>query len=130
MKLCIYCKSRNIPYILGNSTNKLSVLKDCKRCDVLNIKTSKRTELGHFGVSKRNRYSTTKDLAYITYLKIMYLIAHQKSVTIDHIIPLKHPLVCGLHTPINLQFLTKEENSRKHNKFDGTYENNSWRNDK
>ena len=36
---------------------------------------------------------------------------------VDHIIPLKHPLVCGLHNEANLQILTKEENSKKNNKF-------------
>lgn len=36
---------------------------------------------------------------------------------VDHIIPLVHPLVCGLHVYGNLQILTRVENSRKGNKF-------------
>jgi len=36
---------------------------------------------------------------------------------IDHIIPLTNPLVCGLHNEFNLQYLTKEENLSKGNKF-------------
>ena len=36
---------------------------------------------------------------------------------VDHIIPLNHPLVCGLHVEHNLQILTKEANSKKNNRF-------------
>lgn len=47
---------------------------------------------------------------------------------VDHIIPTNHPDVCGLNVPWNLQYLTEIENNFKNNKFDGTYDNNSWRN--
>lgn len=46
---------------------------------------------------------------------------------IDHIIPLKHPDVCGLHCVSNLQYLTPEENAVKSNKWDGSYDNASWK---
>lgn len=36
---------------------------------------------------------------------------------VDHIVPLKHPLVCGLHVKENLQYLPKEVNRKKSNSF-------------
>lgn len=48
---------------------------------------------------------------------------------LDHIIPIIHEKVCGLNVHWNMQILTKEENVFKSNRFDGTYDNDSWRDD-
>ncbi len=37
---------------------------------------------------------------------------------VDHDVPLKHPLVCGLHVPANLKVMTASDNMSKHNFFD------------
>ncbi len=46
-----------------------------------------------------------------------YTEAQYQGMHVDHIIPLKHPLVCGLHIEHNLQLLTPAENRLKHNLF-------------
>lgn len=51
-------------------------------------------------------------------LDAVYIEADRLGLTVDHIIPLKHKLVSGLHVPANLQLLTKSANCRKSNKFD------------
>jgi hypothetical protein len=52
-------------------------------------------------------YNTAKELN-----KTTGIIYH-----VDHIIPIRHPLVCGLHVECNLQILTAAENSQKSNFF-------------
>ena len=36
---------------------------------------------------------------------------------VDHIIPLRHPLVCGLHVEHNLRIITAADNKTKSNEF-------------
>lgn len=49
-------------------------------------------------------------------IKIIYAKAKQYGWQVDHVVPLKHPLVCGLHVWANLQLLDPTLNMSKNNK--------------
>ncbi len=48
-------------------------------------------------------------------IKLIYSMARLRGLTVDHIVPLHHPLVCGLHVEHNLQLLPEAANTRKGN---------------
>lgn len=56
------------------------------------------------------------------YLQLFYVMAKEETtrlsrpVEVDHIVPLRHPLVCGLHCENNLQLMFESDNKRKSNK--------------
>lgn len=51
-------------------------------------------------------------------IKSFYTEAQYFNQSIDHIIPLTHPLVCGLHCEYNLQLMDLKENIAKNNNFE------------
>lgn len=54
-------------------------------------------------------WADRKEIAYI------YELAKERGLVVDHIIPLVHPMVCGLHTPDNLRCISPELNAHKGN---------------
>lgn len=74
---------------------------------------------------RKHRLATPKWLkkADILAIRHLYQIAITMTRTtgipyvVDHIIPLQHDAVCGLHVPWNLRVITREENATKSNKL-------------
>jgi hypothetical protein len=51
------------------------------------------------------------------YRRMRYLRSCGHDVAVDHIVPLRHPYVCGLCVPWNLKIVTAAENNAKSNKW-------------
>jgi 5-methylcytosine-specific restriction endonuclease McrA len=53
----------------------------------------------------------------IIYRRSMSMRRKGLDITVDHVVPLYHPRVCGLHVSWNLQLLMRSENSEKGSKI-------------
>lgn len=50
-------------------------------------------------------------------IRLIYAYAEMTGQSVDHVVPLTHPLVCGLHVEHNLRVLPLLDNLRKGNRF-------------
>lgn len=80
----------------------------------------------HLGMQTREEYKSAATPAWLTLEQIadiesLYykarLLTRRSGVkyVVDHIVPLKHPQICGLHVPWNLKVITAKENAQKKN---------------
>lgn len=77
----------------------------------------------NYRARKRKAHPTWLDEFELFVIEEVYVLATQRTkllgidFEVDHIVPLKSNIVCGLHCKDNLQILTASENSRKSNKY-------------
>lgn len=73
---------------------------------------------------RARKLQATPTWANKKYIDIWYKIAKLEEAHlgvkchVDHIVPLKHKLVCGLHNEFNLQVLTYKQNQSKSNRWE------------
>lgn len=141
---CKSCEHEETKVRLGTPSQKLKkVVYDKRRREILGeklkqkyrdyyakTKPARRAKVKEWQLSnpgRHNSYSAQGKLAisraspaWVDRIAIrsIYEKAKTLGMEVDHIIPLRNSLVCGLHVPWNLQLLTKTENCRKRNRFD------------
>ena len=115
-KQCLSCSS---VYTATCSKNKY-----CPPCSIKAHKSRKKAANKAGKVKKVQRIPKWANLKEIELIYARCPEGHD----VDHIIPLNGKNVCGLHVEYNLQYLSKEDNNLKRNSFDGTYDNNEWKN--
>lgn len=77
----------------------------------------------HQALRRSNKLSATPFYANLFFIKEAYSLAKLRTKmtgiewSVDHIVPLKGKLVCGLHVHNNLQVITNIENMKKGNRF-------------
>lgn len=111
-QVCLMCKE---PFL-----SKYKNTKYCKPSHYPSYKERKRIV---------KRFNEQAKPPWMSWFKLSLVYASKpEGYQVDHIIPLNHPDVCGLHVPWNLQYLSPEDNLKKSNRWDGTYDNETWRN--
>ena len=102
------------------SSYKVKWYKENRQAKILQSrqwqKDNPKTHAAYKAKRRADKLSATPPWADLERIKRFYQNCPE-GYHVDHIIPLQHPLICGLHVSENLQYLTAEENMKKGNRF-------------
>lgn len=117
---CTKCnKCKPIYHFSKDAYSATKYKKSCKVCDSIYIKNNRSLFNAYKANYRARKLDASPSWADLTAIKLIYK-NRPSNMAVDHIIPLQGNLVCGLHVENNLQYLSKEENSSKSNKFEVT----------
>ncbi len=129
---CSHCGSvQDLSMFHNINTNRSGIRYVCKTCSTIcrdrdyHIKYSRQHYLSNkaYYLNKRQQRRFAEKRAITTFGNTGLVDFYKNcpdGYHVDHIIPITHKLVCGLHNMFNLQYLPAVENLQKGNKFEVT----------
>lgn len=82
----------------------------------------KRANLARYRARKNNAMPAWLTTEHKAQIRSIYAEATMRGLEVDHAVPIRSKIVCGLHVPWNLQLLTPHENATKSNRLPPQHE--------